>query len=53
VSNPTDSASPFGWHDIDGIAGPEFTTTRVIMYGLEDFISKIPYGFSQAEHHYF
>ncbi len=21
-------ASPFGWHDTDGVAGPEFTTTR-------------------------
>lgn len=21
-------ASPFGWHDIDGVEGPEFTTTR-------------------------
>ena len=21
-------ASPFGWHDIDGVAGPEFTITR-------------------------
>lgn len=21
-------ASPFGWHDADGVAGPEFTTTR-------------------------
>ncbi len=29
VSNPDDSlASPFGWHDTDGIAGAEFTTTQ-------------------------
>jgi len=29
VSNPADgTASPFGWHDTDGIEGPEFTTTR-------------------------
>ena len=29
VSNPADPmASPFGWHDTDGKAGPEFTTTR-------------------------
>ena len=29
VTNPSNSvASPFGWHDIDGNAGAEFTTTR-------------------------
>jgi hypothetical protein len=29
VANPDDpTASPFGWHDIDGIAGPEYTITR-------------------------
>jgi hypothetical protein len=29
VNNPADSnASPFGWHDTDGVAGPEFTTTQ-------------------------
>ena len=29
VVNPADDvASPFGWHDIDGISGPEFTITR-------------------------
>jgi hypothetical protein len=29
VSNPADAlASPFGWHDTDGAAGAEFTTTR-------------------------
>jgi extracellular elastinolytic metalloproteinase len=29
VSNAADpAASPFGWHDTDGAAGPEFTTTR-------------------------
>src|SRR5262249_37338758 len=29
VVNPADStASPFGWHDTDGVAGPEFTTLR-------------------------
>jgi hypothetical protein len=26
VAEPT--ASPFGWHDTDGLAGPEFTVTR-------------------------
>jgi hypothetical protein len=29
VVNPSDHlASPFGWHDTDGIEGPEFTVTR-------------------------
>ena len=29
VLNPADPlASPFGWHDTDGVAGPEFTDTR-------------------------
>lgn len=28
-TDPADpTASPFGWHDTDGTAGPEFTTTR-------------------------
>lgn len=29
VTNPADRpGSPFGWHDTDGVAGPEFTTTQ-------------------------
>ncbi|MGJ8665053.1 MAG: T9SS-dependent M36 family metallopeptidase [Patiriisocius sp.] len=29
VNDPADLiASPFGWHDTDGVAGPEFTITR-------------------------
>ncbi|HSL11488.1 MAG TPA: M36 family metallopeptidase, partial [Actinomycetota bacterium] len=29
VENPADGdASPYGWHDTDGVAGPEFTITR-------------------------
>jgi len=29
IMNPADlTASPFGWHDTDGAAGPEFTDTR-------------------------
>ncbi|MDQ4064429.1 MAG: M36 family metallopeptidase [Actinomycetota bacterium] len=29
VKNPADAlASPFGWHDTNGVAGPEFTITR-------------------------
>ena len=31
------AASPFGWHDTDGIAGPEFTITRGNnVYAIED-----------------
>jgi hypothetical protein len=41
VSNPAnDAASPFGWHDIDGVIGPEFTTTRGNnVWAREDFFS--------------
>jgi hypothetical protein len=29
VTNPSDSkASPFGWHDVDGIAGADFDITK-------------------------
>lgn len=28
LSNPQTAASPFGWHDTNGAAGPEFTTTQ-------------------------
>lgn len=29
VAQPADPiASPYGWHDTDGIVGPEFTTTQ-------------------------
>ena len=29
VTNPADAVtSPFGWHDINGVAGPEYTITR-------------------------
>jgi extracellular elastinolytic metalloproteinase len=29
INNPADSlSSPFGWHDTNGAAGPEFTTTQ-------------------------
>jgi hypothetical protein len=41
VTNPSDSkASPFGWHDIDGVVGPEFITTRGNnVWAREDFFS--------------
>ncbi|MFT5244760.1 MAG: hypothetical protein ACI8QQ_002705 [Psychroserpens sp.] len=51
VSNPAnDKASPFGWHDIDGVVGPEFTTTRGNnVWAREDFISiNSPDGFSPS-----
>jgi hypothetical protein len=57
VSNPAnDSASPFGWHDIDGVVGPDFTTTRGNnVWAREDFISNNSTMalVLQAEHHYF
>ncbi len=29
LSDPADmTASPFGWHDVDGVVGPEYLTTR-------------------------
>lgn len=28
VTDPHSAASPFGWHDSNGVAGPEFTTTQ-------------------------
>lgn len=28
INSPDDQASPFGWHDTDGIAGPEYLITR-------------------------
>jgi len=39
VTNPADPiASPFGWHDTNGIVGPEFTITRGNnVYAQEDF----------------
>jgi hypothetical protein len=39
VSNPANNnASPFGWHDIDGVSGPEFTITRGNnVWAKEDF----------------
>lgn len=39
VSNPANSnASPFGWHDVDGVAGHEFTITRGNnVWAKEDF----------------
>jgi hypothetical protein len=51
VSNPAnDKASPFGWHDIDGVVGPEFTITRGNnVWAREDFISdNSPNGFSPS-----
>jgi extracellular elastinolytic metalloproteinase len=47
VENPHDTiGSPFGWHDIDGVEGPEFTITQgnnVHAY-LDEFDSGTPSG---------
>lgn len=48
VVNPADLiASPFGWHDTDGIQGPEFTITRGNnVYAYEDADNDDVPGFS-------
>ncbi len=45
--DPTSNASPFGWHDTDGVAGPDWTITRGNnVYACEDTASKNIAGFS-------
>ncbi|WP_400193322.1 M36 family metallopeptidase [Hymenobacter sp. B81] len=50
VSNPANAlASPFGWHDTDGVAGPEYTTTRgnnVVAYEDQAASNSAAAGFS-------
>lgn len=48
VEDPSDDgASPFGWHDIDGVAGPEYTITRGNnVYAGEDFNDDDVIGYS-------
>jgi PKD repeat protein len=48
VSNPADTlASPYGWHDINGISGAEYTITRGNnVYAYEDIDSNNVSGFS-------
>ncbi|HKL02448.1 MAG TPA: T9SS-dependent M36 family metallopeptidase, partial [Cryomorphaceae bacterium] len=41
-----ESASPFGWHDTDGLAGAEFTTTRGNNVNAYEDINDINSGFS-------
>jgi hypothetical protein len=36
-------ASPYGWHDTNGVTGAEYTITRGIMFGQRKiFLVKIP-----------
>lgn len=43
----TSNGSPFGWHDTDGVAGPDFTITRGNnVYASEDTLNKNLPGFS-------
>lgn len=48
VDDPSDAdASPYGWHDIDGVAGPEYTITRGNnVYAGEDFNDDDEIGYS-------
>ncbi len=48
VSNPANpNASPFGWHDVDGVAGADFTITRGNnVWAQEDFDGNDGIGFS-------
>lgn len=48
VTNPADSlASPFGWHDVDGLAGAEYTITQGNnVHAYEDRASLNTPGFS-------
>jgi extracellular elastinolytic metalloproteinase len=46
-ANPSLTASPYGWHDTDGVAGPEFTTTKGNnVYADEDSLASNGTGFS-------
>ncbi len=43
----TPNASPFGWHDTDGVTGPEYTITRGNnVYAYEDTLNKNKPGYS-------
>lgn len=48
ISNPADLiASPYGWHDVDGIAGAEYTITRGNnVYAYEDTSNTNAPGYS-------
>ena len=47
VVDPERTASPFGWHDTDGIVGPEFTITRGNnVYAYDDSANQNAPGFS-------
>ena len=50
IINPADElASPFGWHDIDGIEGAEFTTTEGNNVSAEENIRSLDFGGKAAE----
>jgi extracellular elastinolytic metalloproteinase len=47
VTDPWSAASPYGWHDTDGIVGAEYTTTRGNnVYAYEDIANLNTPGFS-------
>ena len=48
LSSPaTTNASPFGWHDTDGVAGADFTITRGNnVYAKEDTLARNGFGYS-------
>lgn len=46
-STATTNGSPYGWHDVDGVAGAEYTITRGNnVYASEDTLNKNIPGFS-------
>lgn len=48
IADPADPvASPFGWHDTNGIAGPEFTITRG--NNVHAYQNRDGFGFSQGD----
>jgi hypothetical protein len=47
VVEPARAASPYGWHDVDGVAGAEYTITRGNnVYAYEDIAATQVPGFS-------
>lgn len=45
--NPSPTASPYGWHDTDGVAGPEFTKTKGNnVFAAEDTLAANGTGYS-------
>jgi extracellular elastinolytic metalloproteinase len=47
TGNPSPQASPYGWHDTDGVAGPEFTVTKGNnVFADEDTVASNATGYS-------